>query len=151
MRAAHATSGTWTQAGSAPGTPLAKKLGLISAKASVVTLMGEPAGFRSCLKDVPSNVRFLPRLGPETNLAICFVRSLADLNHVLDLLSVQLPPAASAWIVRPKQHLNPGFNGNDVREGGLARELVDYKICSVDDNWSGVKFARRKPVRVSKA
>ena len=26
---------------------------------------------------------------------------------------------------------------------GLSAGLVDYKICSVDDDWSGLKFTRR--------
>ena len=33
---------------------------------------------------------------------------------------------------------------NDVRAVGLAAGLVDYKICSIDDTWSGLRFARRK-------
>ena len=138
-------------AGSAAATPLPKKLGLISPKPCVVWLMGEPGSFRASLGELPPNVHFAQRLMPDVTLAICFVRSLLELNDTLDLLAVQLPTRASAWIMRPKQHHRPGFNGNDVREGGLARELVDYKICSVDEDWSGMKFARRKPARVSKA
>jgi hypothetical protein len=41
--------------------------------------------------------------------------------------------------------------GSDVtqaflRESAAAVGLVDYKICSVDANWSGMLFARRKTV-----
>jgi hypothetical protein len=31
-----------------------------------------------------------------------------------------------------------------VRQVGLASGLVDYKICSVDATWSGLRFTRRK-------
>lgn len=133
--------------------PLPQKLGILVSKGApcVVSLMGEPEGFRASLGDLPQHVSFIPDVTAQTTLAICFVRTLADLNNTFELLTARLPATASAWIVRPKQHLKPGFNENDVREGGLAREMVDYKICSFDDIWSGVKFARRRPVRVSKA
>jgi hypothetical protein len=36
------------------------------------------------------------------------------------------------------------FNENDVRRSALAAGFVDYKICSVDAEWSGMKFAHRK-------
>ena len=31
-----------------------------------------------------------------------------------------------------------------VREAGLTRGLVDYKIASIDRTWSGLRFTRRK-------
>ena len=31
-----------------------------------------------------------------------------------------------------------------VRAAGLANGLVDYKVCAVNETWSGLKFARRK-------
>ena len=30
---------------------------------------------------------------------------------------------------------------------GLANGLVDYKICAVDGDWTGMKFARKKAAR----
>ena len=70
------------------------------------------------------------------------------LAHQADLLTqAKLPQEASAWIVRPKTHLKPGFGENDVRNGGLAIGLVDYKICSVSEEWSGLKFAWRKSAK----
>jgi hypothetical protein len=29
-------------------------------------------------------------------------------------------------------------------EAGLAAGLVDYKVCSIDSTWSGLRFTRRK-------
>ena len=31
-----------------------------------------------------------------------------------------------------------------VRSAGLSAGLVDYKICSIDDIWSGLLFANRR-------
>jgi hypothetical protein len=37
-----------------------------------------------------------------------------------------------------------GINGNLVREAALQLGLVDYKICSVNDVWTGMVFAVKK-------
>ena len=127
-------------------TPLAKKLGVIStgAEEREIALIAAPGNFLPQLGNLPSGIHFRKSIASETVLAIIFIRALADLERTLDLLEAKLPPKASAWIVRPKTHHKPGFNENHVRNGALARGLVDYKICSVDADWSGIKFAWRK-------
>ena len=46
------------------------------------------------------------------------------------------------WISWPKQSGNipSQINREDVREQGLSHGLVDIKVASVDENWSGLKF-----------
>jgi hypothetical protein len=127
-------------------TPLAEKLGVVSARAGPreIALIAAPDNFIPQLGQLPAGIHLRKSLGNDAILAIIFIRTLADLHGALDLLEAKLPPRASAWIVRPKAHHKPGFNENDVRNGALARGLVDYKICSVDADWSGIKFAWRK-------
>jgi hypothetical protein len=131
-------------------TPLAKKLGILTTRAETskdpreIAILGAPDNFVSQLGDLPSTIRIRKSLSPNIALAIVFIRTLAELDAALDLLQSGLPPRVSAWLVRPKTHHKPGFNENDVRNGALARGLVDYKICSVDADWSGIKFAWRK-------
>jgi hypothetical protein len=74
------------------------------------------------------------------------VRSLAELATMLDVLTYQLPEGVSAWIAYPKKGRGRvgEFNENDVRTMGIEAGWVDYKICSIDAGWSGMKFARRK-------
>lgn len=131
---------------------LAQKLGIFPGKGKTATkmrqiaLIGEPEGFVELLGDLPETICFTPNLSPAVHLALCFIRSLADLTVMLDLLSLRLPMAASAWIVYPKRtsRVRRDFSENDVREGGLAIGLVDYKICSIDADWSAMKFTHRK-------
>jgi hypothetical protein len=33
---------------------------------------------------------------------------------------------------------------NIVREFGLAHDWVDYKVCAIDETWSGLCFARKQ-------
>jgi hypothetical protein len=127
------------------GTPLPKKLGIVASKprACEVALLGAPEGFRAGLGELPL-ATFTSRIKTTTNLALAFVRTAQEVDAGVDLLATQLPQGASAWIVWPKARLKPGFNENHVRDAALARGLVDYKVCSVDEDWSGLKFAHRK-------
>ena len=77
-------------------------------------------------------------------VALCFVRSVRDLAATIEIFTTQLPKTASAWIIHPKAAHKPGFNQNDVRDAALPHGLVDYKVCSVTEDWSGLKFAWRK-------
>jgi hypothetical protein len=131
---------------------LAQKLGVLpgtgktAAKQRCIALVGAPEGFVELLGELPTTVRFITRIAAGTNLAICFIRSLRDLEALLEMLGARLPERASAWIVYPKKNARRGepFKENDIRRSGLEVGFVDYKICSVDAAWSGMKFARRK-------
>jgi hypothetical protein len=122
-------------------TPLPKKLGIKLDRS--LAILAAPDGFKELLGDLPPTTT---RLTPSTALVLCFVRSLSDLNATTDLLTAQLPKTASVWIIYPKTARYPqsGFNENHVRNAGLAVNLVDYKVCSIDGDWSALKFAWRK-------
>jgi Protein of unknown function (DUF3052) len=136
-----------TAAGGAySATPLPRKLGVVTAKGGVgeVAILGEPEGFRALLGELPESVTLEARLRTTTALALCFARTRAELASLMELLGAQLPRAAHVWVLHPKARRKPDFNQNDVRDAGLAVGLVDYKVCSVDEDWSGLKFAWRK-------
>jgi hypothetical protein len=50
------------------------------------------------------------------------------------------------WLVYPKRESRQAsdLNENVVRDAGLGAGLVDYKVCSIDSEWSALKFAHRK-------
>jgi hypothetical protein len=125
-------------------TPLAQKLGIRADM--VVSLIAGPDDFEECLGDLPENTSIATRLTPKTSLALCFVRSLKDLAATLDLLTLRLPKKSSVWIVHPKRtgKYHVDFNQNHVRDHALATGLVDYKVCSIDNDWSALKFAWRE-------
>jgi len=124
-------------------TPLAKKLGIRDEMH--VTLVAAPDAFKEILGDLPVNTVLSTRFSQKTKLALCFVRSIHDLPATLDMLTLRLPKQASVWLVHPKRtsKYHADFNQNDVRNQALATGLVDYKVCSVDADWSGLKFAWR--------
>jgi hypothetical protein len=125
-------------------TSLPKKLGIRDSME--IALIASPDAFEELLGDLPENTTLATRLTPKTSLALCFVRSLKDLAATLDMLTLRLPKQASVWIVHPKRagKYHVDFNQNHVRDHSLAVGLVDYKVCSIDNDWSALKFAWRK-------
>ena len=107
--------------------------------------MGAPRGFTATLKPVPEKVRFTARIEPDADLFICFVRRAAELHHQLAAVSVAAT-RQTLWLAWPKKAsgVKSDLDGNIVRETGLAAGWVDFKVCSVDDTWSGLAFKRRK-------
>lgn len=126
------------------GSSLAKKLGL---KPKIkIALLAAPDGFEDTLGELPEGATVENRLTPDANLVIWFVRARLELERETDFLAARLPVGASLWIVHPKQsgRYKVDFNQIDVRATALACGLVDYKVCAVDDDWSGLKFTRKK-------
>ncbi|HUJ23612.1 MAG TPA: hypothetical protein VLX58_18895 [Bryobacteraceae bacterium] len=125
------------------GSPLTKKLGF--RPKMKVALMGAPEGFEERLGDLPEGAELESRIGRQTELVLWFVRSRRELDET-GYMSARLPAASSIWIIHSKQtsRYKVDFNQNDVRAAGLAQGLVDYKVCAVDEDWSGLKFARKK-------
>jgi len=129
------------------GSPLAKKLDL---KAGVkAALIGAEEGFVELLGDLPEGVEFGTRIGRDTRLVLWFVRAAHEIAAAFELASATMPVVCNLWIIYPKKagRYRVDFNQNDVRLTGLDAGLVDYKICAVDADWSGMKFARRRPGR----
>ena len=126
------------------GSSLVKKLGLKAGQR--VALLGAPDAFEELLGELPDGAQLDGKLNSKTGMAIWFVHSRRELETEMEYLSMRMPPGASLWIVYPKQtsRFKVDFTQNDVRGTGLAAGWVDYKICSVDSDWTGLKFARKK-------
>jgi hypothetical protein len=126
------------------GSGLARKLGLQTA--IPCALIGAPDGFAESIDGLPDEFEFQSRIAADTKLAIWFVRTSAEMVFAAERASLHMPVGASVWIVYPKRSgsLRCDFVATDVRESALSMGLVDYKICAVDDDWTGMKFARRK-------
>lgn len=125
------------------GTPLPKKLGIKAD--SVLTLVGAPRGFEATLGALPDGVKVRNQARGKTDLVIWFPGSLGDLCDRIDRIA-GLSENGDVWIAWPKQasRIPTDLTQAVVRETGLARGLVDYKICAIDQNYSGLRFTRRK-------
>ncbi len=125
------------------GTPLAKKLGIRADTAAA--LLGAPDDFVAKLEPLPAGVRILRRpLGAQR--AILFVMAMDDLERRWKSTVADVAKGATVWVVWPKKASGIVTDATEsaIRSFGLRRGWVDYKICSVDETWSGLAFSKRK-------
>jgi hypothetical protein len=125
------------------GTPLPKKLGIKPGLR--VSLVDMPADVRAELKDSLQQCKIVRgSLLGKIDFIISFAESKEDLED-LDSISTWLAPAGMLWICWPKKSSEVATDVDEsvVRKIGLATGLVDVKVCSVTEFWSGLKFVRR--------
>lgn len=124
------------------GTPLPKKLGMKAGH--TVALVGAPRDFGKTLGTLPKGVVLRRRRGTKADLTIWFTRSLADLTT--GVARIAEVAGDNLWIAWPKKTsaIAADLTQAEVRRAGLGAGLVDYKVCAIDETWSGLKFTRRK-------
>jgi hypothetical protein len=122
------------------GTPLPKKLGVKDGM--TVALVGAPERFEDLLPGVDADIRRGAR--GRSDLALLFVRSRAELLKRLETVAGRAQ--GEIWVCWPKKASGvvTDIGESFVRETGLARGLVDYKIAAIDATWSGLRFTRRQ-------
>jgi hypothetical protein len=123
--------------------PLATKLGIKDE--SRVALLNAPEGFRETLGPLPDSVRFCTKVPLVPDLAIWFVRSSNELSVGIDDIARRMI-GGSLWIAWPKKAsvVQTDLSQQAVRAIASAAGLVDYKICSISEIWSGLLFTRRE-------
>ena len=125
------------------GTPLPKKLGIREKYA--VALVDAPARFERKLEPLPEGAEVVNDTS-EARVAVLFTASQAELARDFRPLAKALPEKSALWIAWPKKAsgIKTDLSENVVREFGLDAGWVDYKVCAIDETWSGLCFARRK-------
>jgi hypothetical protein len=122
---------------------LPKKLGIRDNYS--VMLINPPNRFERKLDPLPAYTKIVddPK---DANVAILFAMSQAELARDFRPLATDLPEKTALWIAWPKKTsgVKTDLDGNIVREFGLDAGWVDYKVCAIDETWSGLCFARRK-------
>jgi len=78
-----------------------------------------------------------------------FVTERADLQAKVKQLLPLLDRAGMIWVSWPKKSAKvpTDITEDVVREVALPLYLVDVKVCSIDDIWSGLKLVIRKEHR----
>ena len=124
------------------GTPLPRKLGIKPGYA--VALVGAPEGFERTLGEMPPDVTLRRRAQGRCDLIVWFVGARRDLERHTARYGAKAG-AGGLWICWPKKASGvvSDLSERVVREAGLARGLVDYKVAAIDQTWSGLRFARR--------
>ena len=124
------------------GTPLPRKLGVASG--TTVALLGAPPDFAATL-GAPADVTLRADARGKWDLLLLFVTSRAELERRLPGIVKRLDKR-SFWIAWPKKAsgVQTDLTEDVLREIALPLGVVDYKVCAIDETWSGLKFARRR-------
>jgi CheY-like chemotaxis protein len=124
------------------GKLLAEKLGI--KPSFVVAHVGAPSDFVSTLGELPEGSVVVEGPDQGANLTVWFVRSAENLSEELPGI-VDTSKHAPVWIAWPKKgsKLESDLAQQIVRERGMAEGMVDYKICSIDVDWSALLFKWR--------
>ncbi|MEM7765738.1 MAG: DUF3052 domain-containing protein [Pseudomonadota bacterium] len=75
-----------------------------------------------------------------------FCRTKSVLENQIDAALARVAPGGMLWISWPKKSspLHKDLTEDDLRTIVLPHGWVDVKVCAVDNDWSGLKFLRRK-------
>jgi hypothetical protein len=126
---------------SAPGRTNAQKLGI--QEHSQVLVIDPPSDSERIIGAMPDGAVFVE--SPPASVTLWFVHDAGEFEATLPRRRV-LASKSRLWIVWPKGRRD-GFNGDFVRARGLKVGLVDYKICSLNEKWSGMLFAVKRSRR----
>jgi len=119
----------------------AQKLGIV--KDTAVGLLDPPGDYASVLGPMPDGVSFIEGAARDCTVTLWFVSDAVVYQSRLQRART-LAARTKLWILWPKGGQRTGISHPYLRETANSVGLVDYKICSVNDRWSAVAFARKK-------
>ena len=125
------------------GRAVTEKLGIKAH--STVGLVHAPEGFEDVLGELPEGAELREQAHGECDLYIWFTRSRAELESGIGRMAT-LAEHGPIWIAWPKKASGvvSDLSQTVVRRTGLDAGLVDFKICSIDETWSGLRFSQRE-------
>ena len=125
--------------------PLHRKLKI--REGAIIALLHAPQGFEATLAPLPEGARLQTRT-KDADVILAFVKSAAALGRELPSLAHEMRKGRTLWLMWPKK--SSGLGGNltmpKIREMCLEVGLIDYKVCAVDETWSGIAVATRRKV-----
>lgn len=132
-----------SDSGPRSGTPLTKKLGI--KPGTTVVLTGAPDGFEATLGELAPGVTLRRGNRGARVITVWFETSAARLGKRIDTVA-RAAGAGMLWIAWPKgsSSIETDLTQAAVMEAGLDAGLVDSKVCAIDEDWSGLRFTRRR-------
>jgi len=124
--------------------PLSEKLG-IKENSRVIFLNCPPHLITLITLNIPNSILIENDLEGQFDFIQFFAQDKAELEKNFPHLKKFLKPNGALWISWKKKgpHSLGDLSENKVQEIGLQNGLVDVKVVSIDDIWSGLKFVFR--------
>jgi hypothetical protein len=126
------------------GKPLIDKLGL--KPGGVLCAIGAPSHYRELVDPLPDGAKVKTALDAKAAIIHLFVADTAALRSKIKATIAALPLGAALWVSWPKKSskLFVDLTEDGIRSIVLPTGWVDVKVAAVDEDWSGLKFLRRK-------
>ena len=119
----------------------AQKLGI---KAGCrAALFDAPRDYASVLGPMPEGVELCEEPANVCAVTLWFVEDAEIYRSTLPRMR-RLAAQTKLWVIWPKSGQKAGITQQVIRDSALAVGMVDYKICSVNDRWSAIAFAKKK-------
>jgi len=124
--------------------PLCEKLGW--KPGTTLALVAAPAGFERTLGSAPAGASLRHDRRGRSELVLWFVTSRKELAAALPTWKELVEAGTRLWIAWPKKgsRVPTDLAQDVVRTTPHAHGLVDYKICALDEDWSGMCFGRKR-------
>jgi hypothetical protein len=130
------------------GTPLWKKLGI--KPGSIVHIRNAPPGYEAWVSPLPQGALLVSTAAKAgCDIAHLFVDSLAGLEREMKKARPLVRSSGAIWVSWPKKSakIPTDLDENRIRSLALKTDLVDVKVCAVNEIWSGLKLVVRTHLR----
>jgi hypothetical protein len=119
--------------------PLFEKLGI--RQGMKIHVIHAPLDYASMVGHLPGWAQHMP-LQENLDLIHLFTSSIIELDDIFQKLKPMISKNGSIWISWSKlaSGISRDFNENDVRTLGLARGLVHNEECSMNEQWTALRF-----------
>lgn len=126
------------------GKPLAEKLGVRDG--DTLAVLDAPADYAAWVEPLATGARLIDGPDPQARILHLFVRDRADLEAKVGTAFAHRPESGMVWVSWPKKSskLFVDLTEDGLREVILPTGWVDVKVCAVSEDWSGLKFVRRR-------
>ncbi len=125
-------------------SPLYKKLGIT--EGIEIMVLNQPKKYTDFFSEFPSMVLIHESAkGQQFGFIHIFVSSNIELESLYKTAKENLKKNGVLWISWPKKasKLSTELDKFKIMKYGLENGLVDTKVASIDENWSGHKFVYR--------
>lgn len=117
-----------------------------------MALIGAPAFMTQVVRDAdatPSVVKNAKNVKPGATFVHLFTAEAKTLKAALPALKAAIVSNGVIWVSWPKKasKVSTDITEDTIRKLALPIDLVDVKVCAVDDFWSGLKLMIRKEKR----
>ena len=122
------------------GTSLVKKLGF--KPGFKVRVINAPVYYNDLLEGLPDEVEFITNTRIPKDLIHLFVQKKTDIIKSLYSLRNELKQNGMIWVSWPKKSsgITSDITEDDIRNHAIQHNLVDIKVCAIDETWSGLKL-----------